>query len=60
MVNTLQTSPLYKRNANSLMLERLENEASKVDLKINVNMSQEMCITLKNNETLCTNSEAIE
>jgi len=55
----MQTSPLYTRNANSLVLDRLENDAAKVGLKINVNKSKEKFITLNNNETLCKNSEAI-
>ena len=42
------------------MLERLENEAAKVGLKIDVNKSKEMRITINNNETLCIYSEATE
>jgi hypothetical protein len=41
------------------MFERTERAAAKVGLKINVNKSKEMCITL-NNETLCIHSETTE
>jgi len=42
------------------MLERLENEAAKLGLKINVHKSKEMRIAMNNNETLCIYSETIE
>ena len=42
------------------MLERKEKEAAKVGLKINVNKSKEMRITMNNNETLCIHSETTE
>jgi hypothetical protein len=42
------------------MLERIEREAAKVGLKINVNKSKEMRIAMNNNETLRIHSEAIE
>jgi hypothetical protein len=38
------------------MLERIDREATKVGLKINVNKSKEMRIAM-NNETLCIHSE---
>jgi hypothetical protein len=41
------------------MLERIEREAAKVGLKINVNKSKEMRIAM-NNETFCKHSKAIE
>ena len=42
-----------------IMLERIEKEATKVGLKINVNKSKEMRITM-NNGTQCIHSETIE
>jgi hypothetical protein len=42
------------------MLERIERDAAKVGLKINVNKSKEMRIATNNNETLCIHSETIE
>jgi hypothetical protein len=54
----MSASPLHMSNAN--MLERIEKEAAKVSLKINVNKSKEMHIALNNNETLCMHSETIE
>jgi hypothetical protein len=41
------------------MVERIEREAAKVGLKINVNKSKEMRIAT-NNETLCIHSETTE
>jgi hypothetical protein len=46
--------------ATQIMFERIEKEAAKVGLKINVNKSKEMCIAMNNNETLCIHSETIE
>jgi len=43
-----------------IMLDRLENEATKVGLKININESKEIHIAMNNNETLCIYSETIE
>ena len=45
--------------AMQIMLERIEKEATKVGLKINVNKSKEMRITM-NNGTQCIHSETIE
>jgi hypothetical protein len=42
------------------MFENLENEATKVGLKINVNKSKEIRIAMNNNETLCIYSETTE
>jgi len=42
------------------MLENLENEATKVGLKINVNKSKEMSTVMNNYETLCIYSETTE
>jgi hypothetical protein len=42
------------------MFKRLENEAAKVGLKINVNKSKEMRTATDNNETLCIYSETTE
>jgi hypothetical protein len=43
-----------------IMLERIEEETAKVDLKINVNNCKEMHIAMNNKESLCTHSETIE
>ena len=45
--------------ARQITLERIEKETSKVGLKINVNKSKEMHITMKNKESLCIHSETI-
>jgi hypothetical protein len=42
------------------MLVRIEREATNVGLKINVNKSKKMLITINNNETLCIHSESTE
>jgi hypothetical protein len=42
------------------MLVRIEREAAKVGLKINVIKSKEMRITMNNNETLCLHSKTFE
>ena len=42
------------------MLERLENEAAKVGLNINVNKSKEMSTAMNNYETLCIHSGTTE
>jgi len=42
------------------MLERIEREAAKVGLKINVNKPKQMRIAMNNNENLCIHSETIE
>jgi len=41
------------------MLERVEKEAARVGLKINVNKSKEMHIAMNNKESLCIRSETI-
>ena len=41
------------------MLERIEREAAKVGLKIDVNKSKEMHIAMNNRETLCIHTETI-
>jgi hypothetical protein len=43
-----------------ILLERIEKEAAKVGLKINVSKSKEMRIAMNNNETLYIHSETIE
>jgi hypothetical protein len=45
--------------AMQIMLQRIEKEAAKVGLKINVNKSKEVCIAM-NNESLYIHSETIE
>jgi hypothetical protein len=42
------------------MLERIEKEAAKVGLKINVNKSREIHIAMNNTESLCIHSETTE
>jgi hypothetical protein len=49
----------HSTGAMQMMLERFENEAAKVGLKINVNTSKEMRIAM-NNMRLCIYSETIE
>jgi hypothetical protein len=41
-------------------LERIEKEAAKVGLKININKSKEMRIAINNNEALCIDGETIK
>jgi hypothetical protein len=48
----------HSTQAMQIMLERIEREVAKVGLKINVNKSKEMRISM--NETLCIHSETIE